>query len=531
MYRSDRQAWRISALLALFILSYLILDWASFIAPIKGLNVTAWNPAPALGVMFILHWGRLAIPAVFAAIVLSDVLIRSPESLSATLLVDAVLAVGYAAMAHVLKRHFNRGGVFIDRKGLLEWTLIITLGSLLNGVMFVSSLTLAGLLDIADWQPAVLRFWIGDAIGIYITMPLLWWLADPVRRKLFEICFYKPETLAYLGLVIVAIWLALVYGSNENYRFFYVLFLPVVWASSRQGVAGAVLCATALQIGMLIVGSMMDSADVSVFEIQLRAFLLALIAFLIGVTVDEHRRALAELHGSLRLAAAGEMAAALAHELNQPLTALAAYGAACDMLLQNRTSDREQMIRTVRGMVNEARRASGIVSRLRDFFRSGAIQLETIQVADLIREVVATFNDRARQAGTRLTMKFSEEDMRLMGDRLQLEVVLRNLLANAFDAVAEQADGQRSIEVNLQREAGSRLSVVVEDSGPGPEPDMVGQIFEPFVTNKSSGLGLGLAISRAITEAHGGQLVFEPGNHGRFKWTLPVDAMKDEAHG
>ena len=130
-----------------------------------------------------------------------------------------------------------------------------------------------------------------------------------------------------------------------------------------------------------------------------------------------------------------------------------------------------------------------------------------------------------------VTMDLPEYDLTLIGDRLQLEVVLRNLLANAFDAVADQQEGQRLIKVSLERESGNRVSIMVEDSGPGPKPDISSQIFEPFVTNKSSGLGLGLAISRAITEAHGGQLVVEPGGHGRFRWILPVETMRDEANG
>lgn len=519
--------WSGSGWVATFILAYIFLDWTSYIAPLKGLNVTAWNPAPALGLLFILQRGRWRILALFAAIVLSDVINRgTPGNLAITLFVDGVLTLGYVALARGLRHRFPEGGVFVDRTGLLVWSVIIIAGALLNGLLFVSALWATGLLIGGEWGHALLNFWVGDAVGIYVSMPLFWWLADPARRAAFLACLHRLETLGYLGLVAITLWISFDWGADAGYRYFYALFLPVVWAASRQGVTGAVISASAIQLGLILAGTLFAPNDISLPEVQLRAFLLALVAFLIGVAVDDHRRALSELNQSLRLAAAGEMAAALAHELNQPLAALSAYAAACDLMLKQR-SEPGQLHDTVRRMVGEANRAAEVVSRLRDFFRSGAIKMETIALTDLIDAVEANFRDKTRREKIALSIGPIPEDVVLLGDRLQLEVVLRNLLSNAYDAVVEAGGFPRRISLTADCETGQRVCIGVQDSGPGIEASIADQIFEPFVTNKSSGLGLGLAISRAIAEAHGGTLLAEIGKHGAFRLTLPCENRRD----
>ena len=111
-------------------------------------------------------------------------------------------------------------------------------------------------------------------------------------------------------------------------------------------------------------------------------------------------------------------------------------------------------------------------------------------------------------------------------DRLQIELVLRNLLANAFDAVASQPEGERHINVTVESGNGDNVIIKVRDSGPGLSASAVGSLFEPFTSTKSSGLGLGLVISRALAEAHGGKLWAEPGDSGVFKFSLPTNEIE-----
>jgi signal transduction histidine kinase len=524
MLSNKAASWPNWGFLPGFIAAYVALDWTSYISPLQGLNLTPWNPAPALGLLLLIRQGHLAVFLLFTAIVLGDTIIRHmPAGLPATLVIDAILTTGYVLMARLLRHRFPDGGLFIDRHGLLVWSAIVIVGSLINGIVFVSVLQMAGVLADDTWHNALIRFWIGDAVGIYVTMPLLWWLIDSVRRRLFLANLQRLETWSYLVLALLSLWAAFSLGEQTHFRYFYILFLPVVWAASRQGLTGAILSATLLQLGMLFVSQFVASEEISVLEMQTRAFLIALVAFLIGSAVDDHRRASAELKHSLRLAAAGEMAAALAHELNQPLTALTAYGAACEKMLTDDQESNPTLHQAVQRMVAEANRAAEVVRRLKDFFRSGAIRLEVVSLVDLIDTAVRPFRAQAVTRNIQLIVGDIPPEARLQGDRLQLEVVLRNLLANAFDALADHAVPFGRVKISVQVRPNHRIAIMVEDNGPGPSPDMATQLFEPFSSTKSSGLGLGLAISRAIAEAHGGSLQAYFRGHGCFRLVLPLE--------
>lgn len=515
-----------------FVLFYVALDWASYISPLRQLNVTPWNPAPALGLLYVIRRGRVAAAMLFVAIIASDFLVRAtPGNLPVTLGLGAMLSLSYVGIATALKRYFPDGGLFSDRKGLLLWSVIILAGSLVSSLVFISLLLLTKLLPESEWGDAVMRFWIGDSVGIFVTMPLFWWLQDERRRRQFLATILRWETLAYSALTLLSLWIAFVPGAQAHFRYFYVLFLPIVWAASRQGLSGAVFCVSTLQLGLLLGGLLQQAPDISLFELQMRAFLLALVGFLIGTTVDEQRRAASDLRNSLRLAAAGEMAGALAHELNQPLTALSAYGSACEQLLARGGSDDSQLREVIRKMIAEAGRAANVMRRLRDFFRTGATQLEKFPLVELIESAARPFREKAAAMQIRFVVGETPAVM-VHGDLLQLEVVLRNLLANAFEAL-DEASGSKSGRVALEAlvEDDCRIVIEVTDNGPGLPATLGEQVFEPFRSTKSSGLGLGLAISRAIAEAHGGSLMAIATDYGCFRLTLPIEVRSTPIHG
>jgi C4-dicarboxylate-specific signal transduction histidine kinase len=315
------------------------------------------------------------------------------------------------------------------------------------------------------------------------------------------------------------LWLTFSSGGHAEFQYFYFLFLPVVWAAARQGLAGAAVAAFLLQAGIVVAVEAQQLVAVTALELQMLGAVLALAGFFIGVVVDEQRRAAERLQQSLHLAAAGQMAAALAHELNQPLTALAAYGSACELLLDKGDSG-ERLADTIRRMVAESGRAADVVRRLRDFFRTGATKLEPVEVDALVAATAAPFRDRARDMQVQLVVS-PASGATLLADRLQIEVALRNLIGNAFDAVA-RCTGERRVSVSATTDRRGRVSLVVEDTGPGISASAQTRLFEPFASTKSSGLGLGLVISRAVIEAHGGRLWAEAADHGIFKISLPL---------
>ena len=507
--------------LLLLTAGWVLLDGLSNIQPLYGLNVTPWNPAPALGLVFLMRFGKPATLPIVLAIMIGDLLWRE---LSVPLLVSALLALqltlSYWAIAEVLHRHLPDGGIFSNRRGLIEWAVIVAFGTLVGSLLFTGSLVLFDLIPVTGAKGVLVQFWVGDAVGILVSMPILWMLFDEGGRAQLRAVLTSWESFGYLLATCLALWVAFGLGGENEFKYFYVLFLPVVWAAARHGLAGAILSAAALQAGLIVAALWLGFSAVSVRELQAFAVVLALLGFFVGVVVDEKQRVSSDLRQTLRLAAAGEMAGALAHELNQPLTALSAYGTACTQLLAMGETG-ERLRETIGRMVAESLRAADVVRRLRDFFRTGATHLETIELKSLFNAVESAFADKAGKLGIELVIG-APPACTLLADRLQLEVVLRNLVTNAFDAIAEHQGAERRVSITAQLVDAGQVCISVADTGPGLTGAAVARMFEAFHSSKSSGLGLGLTISRAIAEAHGGTLMAEVDSHGMFKLMLPV---------
>lgn len=511
---------------AAFLIAYIVLDWASYLHPLHGLNITPWNPSVALGLVFWLRYGRIAAIPWFAAMLLGDILVRGlPAPLLPMIVSSGSLILGYGIIAEVLRQRLSVGAVPTDQRQLLAWLATVVAGTLVTSCWYIFLLVGFDLIPKGDWMIALSRFWVGDFVGVIVTMPFFWMLM--VERERLQENLLRWETAGYGLLAAVMLWIAFGLGGSGEFQYFYLLFLPLVLAAARQGMAGAAIAAFILQAGIMVAVQWMNLVAVTVFELQMLGAVLAFVGLFIGVVIDEKQRMSEELRQTLRLAAAGEMAGALAHELNQPLTALTAYGMASEQLLEQGETG-ERLRDTIRRMVSESFRAAEVVRRLRDFFRTGSTRLETMALGDLLESATAPFVQKAQQQAIELIIE-PAPDCTLLADRLQLEVVLRNLLANAFDAVTEHSSAQRQVCVSARLENNGRVCIVVEDSGPGLSRAAASKLFEAFQSTKTSGLGLGLAISRAITEAHGGSLKAELADHGLFKLSLPTEERTHHA--
>lgn len=341
-----------------FFTAYLLFDWITYVEPLLGLNITPWNPDTALGLVFWLVYGRRAALPWFAALVAGDVLVRGvPGGLAGTLLTAAWLTCGYGLLGEILRRALGGGTIFSSRTSFYRWLMIVAAGTMLNAVGHISLLAWLGLVPWADWLRAVWRFGFGDMVGVVVSMPLLWKLVNPQDRARLREATWKPETVGYLALAIFVLWAVFGYIMTAEFKHFYFLFLPLIWAASRQGVHGAALVVFVLQLAIVALVRANHADNITVSELQMLDAVLALVGFFIGIVVDERRQVAEELKQTLRLAAAGEMAAALAHELNQPMTALAVYGKACEHLLAR--GDAGELLKNAIGqMINESARAA-----------------------------------------------------------------------------------------------------------------------------------------------------------------------------
>ncbi|HRL76733.1 MAG TPA: ATP-binding protein [Candidatus Accumulibacter phosphatis] len=513
-----RLGWRDALLL---VGGYVALDWASHIHPLHGLDVTPWSPAPALGLLFLVRYGGQAAAPLALAIVAADAWVRElslPWLLACGLALQ--LTAGYWLIAGILRRRVGSKAMFVNQRGLIDWVTITVVGTLVNSLLFIAGLILAGYLPRGAAAEMLLPYWLGDVVGVLVSMPLLAMLLDERGRARLRRLLLGREALSLLttGSVLAFTFVA---GEMTEFKYFPVLFLPIAWAAARQGLAGAALTVGLTQIGVIVATHLLGLSPRILIELEVLVVVLALSGFFIGVVVDEKQRLSAELQQTLRLAAAGEMAGALSHELHQPLTALLAYTRACQQLLAQGESG-ERLREVIDRVVGESQRAADVVSRLRDFFRTGATRLERLWLRELLSSAASRFAAQAQQQGVELLLQPAPPSA-LWADRLQLEVVLRNLLANAFEAAAERPRAERQVRVSARQDGATRVCITVEDSGPGISAEMEEHLFEAFHSSKASGLGLGLAISRAIVEAHGGRLWAEVADRGVFKLVLPIE--------
>lgn len=232
------------------------------------------------------------------------------------------------------------------------------------------------------------------------------------------------------------------------------------------------------------------------------------------------------LHAS-RLSAAGQMAGALAHELNQPLTAFTNSVNAGRRMMANGTN----RIETVREVLDEAAgqalRAGEIIRRLREFVTRGETEMRIEKLPDLIREASDLASVGTRSHGVRVRLNFDPRAEAVLGNRIQLQQVMLNLIRNAHEASAQSE--RRELDVATSRLDEESIEIAVADRGSGLPDDIVEHLFEPFHTTKSDGMGLGLSICRTIVEAHGGKLRYEPNRGGGaiFRVTLPFPLERD----
>jgi two-component system sensor kinase FixL len=244
--------------------------------------------------------------------------------------------------------------------------------------------------------------------------------------------------------------------------------------------------------------------------------------------LDEVR---SELFHVSRLSTMGQMASSLAHELNQPLTALRNYFATLRRLVGAPQADPAQLREIVALADEQAARAGDVIRHLREFVATGDTEQRLEDLNDMVEEAVALALVEARQRGMKTSKKFAQDLPPVLVDRVQIQQVVLNLVRNA----AEAMDGVQPQELTIstaRRGDAPVVEIAVADTGPGIAPDIAARLFQPFVSSKKSGLGIGLSICREIVEAHGGRLSASPNapKGTVFSVMLPVPDQ-DEANG
>lgn len=239
---------------------------------------------------------------------------------------------------------------------------------------------------------------------------------------------------------------------------------------------------------------------------------------------DQLRRQQVELTRISRLSLAVELAANLAHQLNQPLAAIVAYTQACLALLRQADTDPRVLTGTLDEIVNQGLRAGEIIRHLRELVQKHPAAQAALDLNALIRSVARYAQTELNQAGVLLKLALADPLPEALADDIQIQLVLLSLIRNAIESMSEQRDGPHQLTISTSSTDSDGVQVTVRDTGPGFRLEMEEELFRPFFTTKPGGMGLGLSVGRSIIESQGGQLwaTLNPDGGACFHFSLPV---------
>jgi signal transduction histidine kinase len=532
-----------AAVAAAAVLAFIALEWLSFIHEHKGIPSTPWNPG--LGVAFALimlaRWPGIV--ALFAGVVIAEIFVLHTElQWPIIVAIGAIVAASYGLVAEVAQRRFALDVAMIHLRDVL-----VLLGAGFAGAAIVTTLLTAVLIatgplvpdDVAD---ASLPLLVGDMIGIAVITPLTLRIVHagwPIARA--RIAARALEAAIFVAVILGGLWAIIASEGSDGAKYLYVFFVPIVAAALRHGLDGACLSLAATQLGLVALLHQYGYDAPAFTEFQLIMLALTATGLIVGVVVSERRNANrmmreaaqrlkameAESAQAARVSLVSGMASALAHEINQPMTAARALARSVQVLVEAPGPDLKRAHDNLTEMIAQIDHASGVVRRMREFLRRGRPHSSTVPVRAMLDEALTLARADAASQRVDLALDVPDGIPDIHGDRIQLQQVVLNLVRNAIEAVAQTAGRDGAVRVSARRDEAQRAVIIsVADNGPGIDADFADRLFGPLTTTKRGGLGLGLAISASIVESHGGRIWLQSRAPGatEFRFSLPLDA-------
>jgi signal transduction histidine kinase len=517
---------RAPVLAIVYLAGYVLLDWLSYIQPFAPFGITPWNPPTGLSFVLVLLFGQRFLPLLFVAPLLANALVRHfplpwPVEIAADLIVGGGYAAGLMVLLHPRVR-FNPALTSMRDVVMLIGVAAMSSAAVASG--FVALLMAAGLLPPAAFVRAALRFWIGDVIGIAVVAPFV--LIFLTRGKTLHL---TAETGAQILAVIAALALVLLYAEQHSFEFFYLLFLPVIWMAVRGGLELVTLGILLTQLGLIFSVQILSVEGSDVTSFQALMLVLALSGLAAGAAVTEHRRSEAELrrhqeslaHVS-RLGSMGELAAMVAHEINQPLMAAGTYAR---LVVDGLRSDvvPSSIAETAGKTAKQVQRAADVVRQLRALIRLDKSNRAPVGVERIVRETIELCRPELDRHRVTVRLEVEPSLPSVMVDLLQVEQVMLNLVKNAAEAIRDAQKANGTITIAARQATPTQIAVAVRDTGPGFPSAVLGGEVTLRDSRKAEGLGIGLSLCRSIIESHGGELRLSNERNGASaEFMLPV---------
>jgi len=392
------------------------------------------------------------------------------------------------------------------------------------------------------WDLVGTRIFSNTLAALTVAPLILTWAAiDVSRLRAARLVRYAEAAALFMGLLATCM---LVFDlpqldTHTAPALFYAPLPFLVWAALRFGPAGTT-SAIAVMVVATIFGTVNglgpfagSTPQETALEMQLFLSAVAVPMLLLAVVLDERARVeldareqRLQLTHLSRVAMLGELSGGIAHELNQPLTAILSNAQAAQHLVGNKSADPEILVEILRDIIAADQRAGEVIRRLRTLFKRGETQFQPLDANELVHEVLSIVHGDLVTRSVEVVPELAAALPKVQGDRVELEQVMLNLVMNACDAMAGLPPEQRRIRVRTRAVdvEGGAVQVSFGDCGPGFTPEQYAKLFEPFYTTKPRGLGLGLSISRAIIRAHHGRLwgSSTPGAGAAFHFVLPA---------
>ncbi len=515
---------------------HVFVHWLTHFIESSALRTTPWNPEAGLTVVAGALFGWYSVPFAFIARLTGDVITKGTGALAPSLFYGIAYALIFAGSASLFRHAQGKSGAQSTR--YLARFLVLSVA-----LSMAAALAYGGLVWIFRTAPTselagkLLSRSVGDTIGILTVAPLL--LMADRKDNILNLLRVNPLQLtgAAAGICAVAF---VVFGleNTDEFKYFYVLFIPLIVLAMKYGLTGAAFGVIVSDLAMMAIVAQRDFSRTTAIELQILMASLAMTALILGSVVNERGRLSSELiksherlrdrelaliHAS-RLSLVSEMATALAHELNQPLSSVRNYVRAIQRLLERPKIDRKRVRHVIMQAVTQIDSASSLIQQTRRFLRRGEVPMERADLRQIIVTSLELLRPELRKTAITLRTEMPDYVPAVSANAIQIQQVLLNLLRNAKEAIIE-SDGFRR-EINIAVSTGRRpgfVEIAVSDTGGGIAPEARQNLFRPFFTSKQEGLGLGLALCSSIVSAHGGELWLDEQSASvtRFVFTLP----------
>ncbi|MDP1701326.1 MAG: MASE1 domain-containing protein [Aestuariivirga sp.] len=535
---------RQAALHVAFFLAYVLLFRISYIFQISDLRSTPWNPEAGLAVVSGIVLGWSSLPVIFLA------------SLASKLTNPSILTLGWEIVAAVSNALIFAGSAAAMRKFLpsLQTT---TTASIVLFIIYAAIVTLASAISrlviaalALNISPVYLINYtmtlsVGNVVGVLTIVPLFF-VASPVRGW---IRYFAGFTLFHwISTLAILLTSFIVFGlqDTDKFKFFYLVFLPVLVFAIRDGFMGAAFSILLSDTAMIAILLWRVSEPSIATELQVLMISLSATGLVLGATISERRRISLELeesHARLRdsqaallqasrLSLASEMAAALAHEINQPLSSIRSFIRAARRKLDKGRVKHAELKSDIDAAVKEVDVAASLIRETRKFLERGDVTKEKLNLRQLLLTCSDLIGPELGASRISWDLRLPEKLPQVMGNAMQIQQVVLNLVRNAKESILEGRGKARNIKLDVSLDSRpGYVEIAVTDSGAGILPEVKAMLFKPLKSSKDNGLGLGLSLSNTIISSHGGDIWYDESvsSGARFAFTLPLSAGLEQA--